>query len=240
MQDFIRMVARAAGAVSLALLPMGASAEGVVTGAEVGLDYSSLADAGARGTHKTTLEGALEYGLTPRVGLQFDLAQSYFGAANVSGTAFTTHAIFHADGGLSLGGYLGHEWVDGDDASHYGAELRKSFGNTTVSGDFGKIDTGTRMVTSYGFGADMMMNDQLTLGASYQALDTSTNDMMRADARLSYALPSGVEISGSLGLMDGDGMNTEATFGLGIHTSFGSGRGVSFDRRGLMAFLPGS
>ncbi|MFD2175314.1 outer membrane beta-barrel protein [Rhodobacter lacus] len=240
MQDFFKMAAQTALACALVLAPLTASAEGIVTGAEVGLAYSSLADAGARGTHKTTLEGALEYGVTPRFGVQLDLAQSYFGAADISGTAFTTHGIFHADGGLSLGGYLGHEWVDGDDATHYGAEARKSFGTTTVSGQFGKIDTGNRMVTSYGVGADMMLSDQLTLGASYQALDTSTNDMMRADARLGYALPSGVQISGSIGLMDGDGMDTEATFGLGIHTSFGSGRGVSFDRRGLMAFLPGS
>lgn len=221
-----------------ALMPCAALAEGMVNGAEVGLSYSSLADGGARDAHKTALDGALEYGFSPNFAAELDVSQSYFGDDDLDGTALTGHAIYHGNGGLALGAYAGHEWIDDDGAAHYGVEAAKDFGQMTVQGQFGKIDAGAQLITSYELGAQTALNDQLTLGASYQGLEMRSRDLVRADATLDYALPSGVKLSGSLGVMDGDGMDAEATFGLGVHATFG-GKGATFGQRGLLAFMPG-
>ena len=224
----------------VALAPGAALAQGMVNGAELGFAWSGFLANDVRAANNLALQGALEYGFTPKFAAQLDVAQHHYTYSNDEGVTATLHAIGHLGEATALGGFLGHEWVDGDHFEHYGLEAKHEFGLTTVEGYTAWVADENTDASIVGLSGRYAMSDALALGGRFETINTKDGiDTSALDATLSYAMPRGVTLDGSLGLIDGNEMDTEVTFGLGIRTTLG-GNGVTFARRGVQELIPGN
>lgn len=226
-------------AVVAALAPVAALAEGSVTGAELGFNYSSFAEADARDTNKATLSGSLEYAFTNTFAMQADVAQNFYGLSNWNGSVVTLHTLAHLGESFALGGYFGHEWIDGNHVEHYGLEAKQTFGVISVEGELGKIVDGNSDATSMGLSGSYALTDQLSLGGGLRNVDDSGDDYSRVDATAAYTMASGLQLNGGLGIVDKEGDDAETTFGFGVKKTFGGSDGTTFGSRGLQSLLPG-
>ena len=224
----------------VALAPGATLAQGTVNGAELGFAWSGFLANDVRAANNLSLQGALEYGFTPTFAAQLDLAQHHYTYSNDEGGNVTLHAIGHVGQATALGGFLGHEWIDGDHLEHYGLEAKHEFGLIGVEGYTAWIENDTTDASIIGLSGSYAMTDALSLGGRFETIDTEGGtDTTALDATLAYAMPRGVTLDGSVGLIDGNKMDTEVTFGFGIRTTLG-GNGVTFGRRGVQELIPGN
>lgn len=229
----------ALGAVSLIATPVLAE----VSGAELSLGYSGLADGGARDIHKMTLGAGLEFALSPAFSVQGDLAKSWYGETDGSGQSYALHGIYHAPSGFAVGGFAGHDKVAGEGVDFYGLEAGGTFGMVDAEGALTWLDG----AGSDGFGVtlkgDYALSDQFALGGKFATVSADDGDAWRLSGTGAYQILPGLQAEGELGLYDGDGMNTETFVGFGIRATFGGDAvtrsGTTFGKRGLQDFLPG-
>ncbi|WP_444459977.1 hypothetical protein [Rhodobacter capsulatus] len=227
-------------ALVAALLPVAALAEGSVRGAELGFTWSGLAEGQQRHKNNLALEGAVEYGFTPGFAAQLDVAQHHFTNSNDEATNVTLHAIGHVNDGFAVGGFLGHEWVGGNHMEHYGLEATHDFGLLTVEGNATLLKNDGNDATILGLDGRYALTDALSLGGRVKTVNADHgSDTTAFDATLGYAMPSGVKIDGSLGLVDGNQSDRELTVGLGVKLLMG-GNGVTFGKRGLSQSIIGN
>ncbi len=223
----------------LSLTPASALAEGAVNGAELGFAWSGFLPSDTRAANNLALHGALDYGFTPNLAAQLDLAQHHYTYTNDEGGNVTLHAIGHVGQATALGAFLGHEWIDGDHLEHYGLEAKHEFGLIGVEGYTAWVENDTTDASIIGLSGSYAMSEALSFGGRFETIDTEGGtDTTALDATVAYAMPHGVTLDGSLGLIDGNKMDTEVTFGLGIRTTLG-GNGVTFGRRGVQELIPG-
>lgn len=226
-------------ALVAALLPATVLAEGSVRGAELGFTWSGLIEGQERHKNNIALEGAVEYGFTPGFSAQLDVAQHHFTNSDKEATNVTLHAIGHVNDGFAVGGFLGHEWVGGNHMEHYGLEATRDFGLLTVEGNATLLKNDGNDATIFGLDGRYAMSDALSLGGRLKTVDADHGaDTQALDATIGYAMPSGVKIDGSLGLVDGNRMDRELTVGLGVKLLMG-GNGVTFGKRGLSQAIIG-
>ena len=234
----------ALGAVSLTAIP--ALAE--VTGAELSLGYSGLADGGARDINKMTLGAGLEFALSPQVSVQGDLTKTWYGVMDGSGESYAAHGIYHLPSGVALGGFVGHDKIDGEGIDFYGLEAGGTFGAVDVEGALSWIDGSGRSGTgSDGFGfslsGDYAIAPQLAVGGKFATITADSGDAWRLSGTGAYQILPGLQAQGEVGLYDGDGMDTETFVGFGVKATFGGDAitrsGTTFGKRGLQEFLPG-
>lgn len=229
-------------ALIAALLPVTAMAEGSVRGAELGFAWSGLIEGQQKHKNNLALEGAVEYGFTPGFSAQLDVAQRHFTNSNDEGSTFTLHGIGHVNDGFAVGGFLGHEWIGGNHMEHYGLEATHDFGQVTVEGEASLLKNDGDDATILGLDGSYAMNDALSVGARFQnvnAYSHDSSDTTAIDATIGYAMPSGVKIDGSLGVVDGNQSDREMTIGLGVKMQMG-GNGVTFGKRGLAQAIVGN
>ncbi|MBD3786346.1 MAG: hypothetical protein IE922_05155 [Sphingomonadales bacterium] len=229
----------ALGAVSLIAAP--ALAE--VSGAELSLGYSGLADGGARDLNKMTLGAGLEFALSPAFSVQGDLAKSWYGEAEGSSYGYGLHGVYHLPSGLALGGFAGHEKVAGDGVDFFGLEAGGTFGMVEAEGALTWLDR--EGVDGFGvtLRGEYALAEQLAVGGKFASVAADTGDAWRLSGTGAYQILPGLRAEGELGLYDGDSMSTETFVGFGLRATFGgdavSGGGTSFGKRGLSDFLPG-
>lgn len=229
----------ALGALSLTALP--ALAE--VSGAELSLGYSGLADGGARDVNKMTLGAGLEFSLAPQVSIQGDLAKTWYGILDGSGESYAVHGIYHLPSGFALGGFAGHDSVSDEGVDFYGLEAGGIFGMMDVEGALSWFDGNG----SDGFGVsvkgDYALSDRFAVGGKFATISADDGDAWRVSGTGAYQILPGLQAEGELGLYDGDGMNTETFVGFGVRATFGGDAitrsGTTFGKRGLHDFLPG-
>jgi len=229
-------------ALAAALVPATAIAEGSVRGAELGFSWSGLAEGHERHKNNLALEGALEYGFTPGFSAQLDLAQRHFTNTDHEASSFTLHGIGHVNDSFAVGGFIGHEWIGGNHMEHYGLEATHDFGRVTIEGEASLLKNDGNDASILGLDGSYAMTDALSVGARFEnvnAYRASGSDTTALDATVGYALPSGVKIDGSIGLVDGNRSDREITLGLGVKMQMG-GNGVTFGQRGLAQAIKGN
>ncbi|HEY0212907.1 MAG TPA: hypothetical protein VGC40_04895 [Paenirhodobacter sp.] len=221
-------------ALGAATLPVIAQAE--ISGAEVGGQYSTLADGKARDTNKSTLGGAAEFGFG-QFGAQIDLKQRYYGLADWDGTTVGLHGIYHT-GNASIGAFVGKDWIHHDRVENYGLEFASTFGAIKYEASAawldGRHDDGYALTLD----GDYSLNDQLSIGGKFATVQTD-DDLTRIGATASYEMTPGLIGNAELGLASLEDSDNEVFLTIGLKAVFGAGHGVTFGTRGLQEILPG-
>lgn len=222
---------------ALALPQAGLATE--VTGAEIGLSYSTLADSKARDVNKTTLGGAVELGFGPQFSVQGDIATRYLDGIDESGKNATAHAIYHLPGDMAVGAFIGKDWLAGQSVEYTGLEAAGTMGAIDYEAAFTHMDSEGTHGNQLGLQANYALNPQLGLGGRFDTLHSEGDNMSRLSATAGYRINPGTMLTGELGFVDGDGMDAESFVGIGLKATFGATGGVTFGGRGLQEFIPG-
>jgi len=229
----------ALGAVSLTAIPTLAE----VSGAELSLGYSGLADGGARDINKMTLGAGLEFALSPQVSVQGDLTKTWYGVMDGSGESYAAHGIFHMPSGAALGGFVGRDVLDGADVEFYGLEAGGAFGAVDVEGALSWLDGAGNDGFGLSLSGDYTIAPQVAVGGTFATLSADSGDAWRLSGTGAYQILPGLQAQGEVGLYDGDGINTETFVGFGLKATFGGDgitrSGTTFGKRGLQEFTPG-
>lgn len=221
-------------ALGAALLPTVAGAE--ITGAEVGGEYSTLADGKARDVNKSTLGGSMEFGFG-QFGAQVDLKQRYYGLADWDGTTFGLHGIYHM-GASSVGLFVGKDWIHHDRVENYGLEFGSQLGLIDYQASLGWLDGKHDSGYALTLDGNYALNDQLSIGGKF-ATTGMEDDLTRLGATASYEMTPGLIGNAELGVASLKDSDNEVFLTLGLKAVFGSGQGVTFGTRGLQEILPG-
>ncbi|MCL6284347.1 porin [Ruegeria sp. 2012CJ41-6] len=223
----------------------GAASAAEFTGGYFDLGYSSFTDSDDGSKFYGAASG--ELGFTRNFGIQADLGVYRYREIEETGYNGTLHFIYHTNDNLSLGAYYNRDDLDGDnDANTYGIEAGYEIGAIGLEGYVSRIDfvdAGDADGTLLGFKLDSEVAPLFTLSASVDYLDASGDvDLTRYSVGADYNLGSGAHIYGELGGARAgvDSFSrTEAYIAAGLRINFGSERGTTFGRRGLLDKLPG-
>lgn len=231
--------------VILTLLVLAAAPTAVqafdLTGGEVKLGYSTLTGDGDFA--KTSLQGALEMGFTPRFGMQVDLGLNAFSGIGKTATTATLHGIYHLTEKTSLGLFYDQDHLSGENVGFYGFEAGQNAANFdgeafVAVGEDGGIST--RLI---GVSGRYTLSDTFGLGGSLQRANLEdgvaiTRLGVKADMELGQAAGAFVELGTLSGGLDG-ASGSETFVGIGANFKFGAGHGVTFGKRGVFELLPG-
>lgn len=221
-------------ALGAALLPAAAGAE--ITGAEVGGQYSTLADGKARDTNNSTLGGSIEFGFG-QFAAQVDLKQRYYGLADWDGTTFGLHGIYNLGAG-SVGVFVGKDWIHHDTVENYGLEYASSFGAIKYDGSLAWLDGENDSGYAVTLDGDYGLNDRFSLGGKFATVQADA-DLTRLGATAKYEVTPGLIGDAELGVASLENSDNEVYLTLGLKAVFGAGQGVTFGTRGLQEILPG-
>ena len=223
---------------ALALAPQIAGAF-EITGANIGLNYSTFAEHGMRDTNKASLNGSLEAGFGPNFSIQTDIGAHQFGILDDSGQNFALHGIYHMSNGASVGAFAGRDWLAGQNLDLWGLEARNTFGMFDVEGNLTFIDGDNGRGNAVGLRSDYAFSNQLSLGGRFDYVDDGSETLTRVGALADFVPQDGMVISGEVGAADLPDDNVEPYVGLGLKMTFGGNRGTTFGSRGLQDILPG-
>lgn len=208
-----------------------------VTGGSVDLGFSAFTD--DFDANKTTLGGALEFGIVRAVSVQADLGLTQFGLTEVDNTNFGLHGIYHLGEATSGGLYLGRDRVEGADIDLYGLEIGHQQGQFTAEGYLGHAEAAGGSGTLLGLRGGYALSDSATLGARYDNVNLEGYDISRLSLTGEYAMTDGFALNAEVGSFDAEGVGSEMFLGLGVKASFGAKRGATFERRSLVDLIPG-
>jgi hypothetical protein len=210
-----------------------------ITGASIGLNYSTFAEDGMRDTNKASLGGSLEAAITPSFSIQTDIASHHFGFLDDSGQSFAAHGIYHMSNGAAIGGFAGRDWMAGNNIDLWGVEARNSFGMIDVEGNLTFLDSDSGRGNSVGLRGDYALSDQFSFGGRFDYVDDGSETLTRVGAIADFAPQNGMVLTGEIGAADLPNDNVEPYVGLGVKMTFGGNRGTTFGSRGLQDLLPG-
>lgn len=229
-------MARIIGLALASLLAANAAHAVEVTGAEAGLEFSTLTG-DADDLNKFTASGSLELSFSQEFAIQGDVALSELGWVDESGKSVGLHAIYNAPA-FSAGIFYGKDWIDGEDAEYYGLEGGGASGLFRGEGYIGRIDDGVYDGTIFGIRGEYAATDTVAIGARYDSMRIEGIDMFRLSLTAGYAVDN-FELSGEVGRADADYIDSETFVSIGAKMNFGARNGTTFDRRGLLAVMPG-
>ena len=224
-------------ALSAAVFAQSATA-GEVTGGAIGLDYSAFSEDGAGSVDKQTLWGSIEYGFSRAFSVQGDLALSKFGATDLDARNITLHGIYHIDDETSLGAFIGHDSVESEGLTFYGAEVGGEFGALDVESYVAYGEGDTDNSTLFGLSGMYNASETFGFGMNYDLVDSDEDDISTIALTSEYRMERFV-LSAEIGQADVDGSGSASYFGLGARMTFGAERGTTFSRRGVVDFVPG-
>ncbi|WP_226778966.1 porin [Oceaniglobus trochenteri] len=231
----------ATGAVVFACL-FGTAQAAELTGGDVTLGYSAFTkDADFRAL---SLEGAVEFGITPQFGVEVDLAYRDFGVSDENGSNLTLHGIYHLNDDTALGLFYGRDWVSGEHADYLGLEARSTFDAFRVEGYAAHGDSEGEKATFAGLSGGYALNDAFSIETSidYVSFEDGAS-LRRVGLRGEYAFAPRVSAYaevGSVRVADQGFSDSETFVGVGASFALGDKKGATFGSRGILKITPGS
>ena len=219
-----------------------APARAEMTGGSVGLSRSFFTGDGDLA--KTTLDGSLEFGLTPQFGLQGDLSANHFRTSDETLTNAVVHGIVHAGDATAIGGFVGFDTVGGDSATILGAEARlRPAPRIDVEGYGARNENHGDRVTQFGLAGTYAMTPQVGFGTRFDYGDfnaggSATRFAINADVNVT----PNATLSAELGQLDAKAFafgGNEAYLKFGGRISFGANGGTTFGMRSIANLIPG-
>lgn len=211
------------------------------TGGNFELGYSQFSDSNQGASF--AVAGSAEFALSRSFSLQLDAANYSFDRINTSGQNVTLHTIYHVNQDMSLGAYLGRDFLSGGDANVYGLEAGYDFGTLGLEGYLSRLDSSASDATLVGATLFSDVTDRLRLNATVDHLNGPTTSRLTSySIGATYEVMDGAKFYGEFGNANASAGNlstNEAFFGAGFRIDFGAKRGATFDRRGLLDKLPG-
>ncbi len=223
-------------ALAAGLLAVSAAQAAEVTGAEAGLEFSTLTG-DLDDLNKTTASGSLEVSFSQAFAVQGDIALSQLGFVDESAHSLGLHAIYNAPT-LSGGLFYGKDWIDGEDAEYYGLEVGTSIDILRGEAYLGRADDGSSDGTIFGVRGDYAATESISIGARYDLMNIETTDINRLSLTAGYTTGN-FELTGEVGRFDIDDADAEAFVSIGAKMNFGARNGTTFERRGLLSVVPG-
>jgi len=224
-------------AISAAIFAQSALA-GEVTGGAIGLDYSAFSEDSAGTVDKQTLWGSVEYGFARDFSVQGDLAFAKFGATDLDASNVTLHGIYHLDDATSFGAFIGRDKLESEGLTFYGVEAGREFGTFDGEAYLGYAEDEGDSGTLFGLSGMYNATESFGFGMDYDRLDVEGSDITTVALTTEYRMDRLV-LSAEIGQADLDGFGSESYFGLGARMTFGADRGTTFNRRGVVNFIPG-
>ncbi len=208
------------------------------SGAELGIDYSSVPDV-------TDLRGFSYYGSAEVAifrGLSFALdATAYdFELGDIDITNFTAHAIYQVDPAVSLGFFIGQDIVDGDKNGMFGGEVLYDYVTGTIEGYLGSASNlDGKDAKIYGASATYDMTGGFSFGADLDAFRGDGFSSSAFEIGGFYTMLDGPKFGATIGKLNLQefGNKSEFYFGFEASIAVGPNRGTTFERRSLFEVL---
>ncbi len=219
-----------------------------VTGGELRFGYERPVDGEQDGEtpSKTSLEGAMSFGVGRAFAAQADLALDRFDARGDYGKSLGVHGAYAISPLTHVGGFAGYESAGRADVTYFGGEVAVETGVTAVEGyvmaatehDSGVEGTVWGIEGHQGVTPQLDLGGRLNLGSFDRGVDVT-----RIGLTAAYAVTPAARVEAELGTADvevpGLGSRDDAYLGVKATFTFGPGQGSTFGRRGLLDLLPG-
>ncbi len=219
-----------------------------VTGGELRFGYERAFgdDRGGDTPSKTSLEGAMSFGLGANFAAQADLALDRYNADGDYGQAIGLHGAYAISPLTHVGAFGGYERAGDADVTYFGGEVAVDTGVTAIEGYVmaaSEHDSGVDG-TVWGLDGHQEITPRLDLGGRLNlGRFDDDRDVTRLAATAGYALTPAARVEAELGTADVDvpglGRSDGAYVGVQATFTFGPGQGATFGRRGLLDLLPG-
>lgn len=232
-----KMSTFAAAAVLALAAPLAAQA-GEVSAANIGFNYSTLADGNARQYNKATLGGSMSIAFSPAFSMQGDASFSHLGSTDWNPGTAMVHAIWTPNDTFALGGFTGVERMDGSNITSYGVEAGQNYGAFNYEGYLYRLDGDGENGTGLGLRGMTAFGGNLAVGGRVDLLNTDTN-LRRYGVLADYSFAPGYSVTGELGYVDVEHADAESYVSFGIRADFGARGGQRFSTHSLTDLLPG-
>lgn len=207
-----------------------------LNGGEAGLEYSSFLHGGDG--DKMSAKTSLELGFSPQFAVQGDLSLSKGGVTKIDGTSLGLHGIYNLGPDVSLGAFLGRDWLDDGDATFYGVEAGGAMNRIRGEGYLSRVKGDGDYGTQFGLRGDYAAMENVSVGARFDTLDLDDADTTRLSLTSGISMET-FELTGEIGRAHVEGSDSETFVGVGAKMTFGAKRGATFNPRGLLEVLPG-
>ncbi len=228
--------------VTLAAMGLAQSASAVeVIGGTAEIGYSTFTSDSS--LSRTIAAGGIEVGFSRAFSMQLDLAMYGLNTISRTGRNVTLHSNFHINDSGSVGLFLGSEDISGPNASYYGIEGGFELPEADIEMYLSREDDGASDVNQFGISVSHDFGNDLGISGKYdRASFNGGADLTRFSVGMDYNLSPTSKLYGEVGTLSASavGLSGSETFiGIGARINFGGGRGVTFNRRGLLDIIPG-
>lgn len=212
------------------------------TGGYVDLGYTGFVDTDQGAVFH--IAGSGEMAFSRSFGLQLDVANYNFDLINEAGQNATLHANWHTGEALSLGGFVGSDWLSSSNRTFYGVEAGYEFSpRTQVEGYVSRYDGANGYATLVGARIEGSVANQISLNAVVDHVDAASNSgFTNVSIGADYDFGRGTKLYGKVGNTNAKAFGfsgDEAFVGIGLRFNIGASRGTTFGRRGLLDKITG-
>jgi len=217
-----------------------AAIAGELTGASIGIDYSTFNNTDAGRLDKKTISGSVEYGFDQSFAVQGDLAYAKARSFDADGYSLALHGVYHANENASFGVFAGRD--DSNELNvginFYGLEAGYEMG--AFEGDIYLASGEQQDVNStlMGIGATYNASQAASVGLSYDRAEMVSLDAQRVQLEGEYRINQ-YALTAQVGHAKLDDITSDNYIGIGAKMNFGANRGATFDRRGIFEVWPG-
>lgn len=226
------------GAIALAMLGAPAMAFEFV-GGSAKLGYSGFTD--DMDYSKASLDGQVEFGVTPVFGLQADVGVSKFFEVGETAHDLTLHGIFH-NGPTAMGVFYGVERIAGDNKDFYGFEIGQDTGAFDVELYLGNGENFDFDGMIGGLSGRYAVNPDFGVGLAYDRADINGLDASKIALKTDFAMQPNVTLGAEIGSFDAEAQGVqgrETYVGVNATMTFGPQQGTTFGKRGILNVIPG-
>jgi hypothetical protein len=186
---------------------------------------------------------SMEVGFDRSFGTQLDIAGYHFGAIGETGYTGTIHGIYHVNEYASIGAFVGRDKLASEGMTYFGIEAGFELDRFSSEIHYTRGDMYDVKGDIFGIDFAVGFNNNLTVGASIDMLDVAGaagSDKLALE--LDYEVSPNTKLYGEIGTADasvlGFNLGSETFVGVGAKFNLGASRGSTFDRRGLVNFIP--
>ena len=193
---------------------------------------------------RDAVQGSIEVGITPTFSIQADVNHYNYRGYSTTGNNATLHGIYHVAPQTAVGAFYSHDTVQGSHLNFYGVEGVTTVHNVGLQAYVSRSDTESfgEKPLLYGLSARYAVIPKLGLGVSIQRFDLdSSAHFSRVAATADYSITDSLKLYAAYGrlTLSGSGYSSgEDYISVGARFSFGPDHGVTFEKRGLLDFLP--